>query len=521
MISNRKSNRGRKKTQIITTAMLLGLAACVSSCQHSNKKKEKESVKNQVKTPAYNVILVSIDTLRADRLNCYGYDKRKKVTPNIDAVARDGILFENSITASPWTTPAHLSMLTSLKPSSHGVTASFGQIWKDMKKGVKHFKMSESKTTLAEVLKENGLKTVAFTAGGTVDPKFGFNQGFDRYGTTMFKLDNRNMGDMFDWIAKNANRRFFVFWHSFETHAPYLHPDFIQEVLPEEEAVAVRKGIRKIRPLRHDKVWPGGASGLRKKEKKVLNSSEGFNSNVCEALYVGAVRSADRWFGKLVKTLQKHNLYENTLIVFTSDHGEEFSDHIKKFFYNNHGYSLFEEMVRVPLVIKLPGNKYAGIRVPQIARTVDIMPTILDILSIKLKESEMEGASLRALWENPDSSPSRTAFIESTTGPNEKKGIRTDRYKYIIAIDKKTVKDEGRAHVPKEPVKRSLYDLLEDPKERNDLLKSKPSATNLKLAEDFEQIIRKELANVKGSADLIEMGKTLFNQLKELGYIGD
>ena len=187
-----------------------------------------------------SVLLISVDTLRADRLNCYGF-KRHITSPNIDSLARDGILFENCITASPWTIPAHMSMLTSLHPSTHGMTIPFHELFKDLYHiSYDLSKLPESRTTLAEVLKTNGFTTAAFTGGGTLEPVIGFGQGFDLYDTSMVKLGDHNMSAMYDWIKQNWNRQFFLFWHHFEVHAPYLHGDFLSGVLPKESADQVR-----------------------------------------------------------------------------------------------------------------------------------------------------------------------------------------------------------------------------------------------------------------------------------------
>ena len=178
-----------------------------------------------------NLILISIDTLRADRLNAYGYDLRT-VSPHIDALAADGILFENAITTSPWTTPAHVSLLTSLQPTSHGVVTPFAELREGLKGGGRFIRLPDSRTTLAEVLRESGFATAAFTGGVTLDPRIGFDQGFERYDTSMKKLGPASVGTLLEWIEGHGSQPFFLFWHTFEVHAPYLDTTFLGDVLP-------------------------------------------------------------------------------------------------------------------------------------------------------------------------------------------------------------------------------------------------------------------------------------------------
>ncbi|MBW2278429.1 MAG: sulfatase-like hydrolase/transferase, partial [Deltaproteobacteria bacterium] len=246
-----------------------------------------------------SVILISIDTLRADKLGCYGYRERE-TSPSIDALAADGVLFENFITSSPWTTPAHLSMLTALYPTTHGLTASFKEVKRDIQRKGKHhfFKLPESRVTLAEALKESGFATAAFTGGVTMAPMLGFDQGFDRYDSSMFKLDERNVGRMLDWIRGQRGRKFFLFWHTFEVHAPYLDTRFLRDV------VHGRQGRKLAFQLLAATGKPRGgldrlgkrANSQRHRQMEVLKESGRFYPKVCEALYTGGIRSMDTWF---------------------------------------------------------------------------------------------------------------------------------------------------------------------------------------------------------------------------------
>jgi arylsulfatase A-like enzyme len=460
----------------------------------------------------YNVILISVDTLRADRLNCYGYTERQ-VSPNIDALARDGVLFENHISAAPWTTPAHLSMLTALYPSAHGVTASFRDLMAQVEQDRLFNKLPGSVTTLAEILSADGLATVAFTAGLAVHPKIGFGRGFSRYTSDMVKLNVTNTGRMIHWITNHRDRPFFVFWHTFEVHAPYLQTTFVDDVLDPQTAAIVRDGMSAMAERYH-------REGISPQTIISFFEEHGvFTRELCDALYVGGIHSFDRWLGRLVQALRSFGMYDRTLIILTSDHGEEFGDHNPSDIYDKHGHTLYEELVRVPLIFKLPRQEHAGVRVAAVSRTVDIMPTILDVLAITADDIVMQGTSLRPLWEGRASTEGQWALSECLTAPFEQKCVRTDRYKFVVKIGAESVARDGRGHVPARVDRRELYDVVADPGEKVNLLDSARREEYAALAADLEQRLR-EYARMKGpAAEQVQLDQETVDKLKSLGYI--
>ena len=467
----------------------------------------------------YNVVLISVDTLRADRLNCYGYEDRQ-VSPHIDRLAEDGLLFENHITSSPWTIPAHLSMLTSLYPSAHHVLRSFSEMKDDLSGGARVHGLPSARTTLAEVLQERGFRTAAFTGGGPMDPRIGFGQGFDQYDTSMFKLNSTNTEAMFQWVREHAKERFFLFWHCFEVHGPYVNTDFLDEVLPEERAGRVHWEIEKLaRSLQYRTPTMQEHRAEHLEFYRLLTRHEAYTREVCEALYAGGIRSADQWLGNLIALLKEQGVYGRTLIIFTSDHGEEFSERVDDFFYNRHGHTLYDELVRVPLIIKLPDQAHAGTRIADQVRIIDLMPTVLDVLGIKLRKSEMQGVSLRPLWEHPGDEEQRLAVSEALSQLNEKKSVRTGRYKYIVTIDEDTVRRHGRRYMPKEPEQRELYDLQEDPGERHNLLDSASGSDAARLAESLEEHLRQHVRTAGPAADIVELDEATMESLRALGYV--
>ena len=455
-------------------------------------------------------MLISIDTLRADRLNSYGF-KARTVSPNIDALGRDGIVFENHIAAAPWTTPSHLSLLTSLYPSAHGVTGSFRDESRRLAGGGSFEKLSESTVTLAEALSDRGFTAGAFTGGVTLDPKIGFGQGFSLYDTSMYKLSNENMDQMAAWVRARGSGRFFLFWHSFEVHAPYLETRFLPEVLPPAKVRKVREALG---PL-EERVLKGRAIG--KGSADALDALGVLTQPVCEALYVGGIRSADRWLGRLLDLLRAQGLYDRTLIVLTSDHGEEIGERGPGRIYDQHGHTLYEELLRVPLIVKLPGQERAGTRVSEVTRAVDVMPTILDLLGYAGDVPAMQGTSLRPAWEGSDAV--RIAYAESLGIPAEAKALRTDRYKYVVSISAADVAQHGRQYVPPEPTERQLFDLKGDPGERLNLLES-PRRTQVSvLAEMLDERLRRHVASQKGQAEKVQLDQDTLDKLRALGYV--
>jgi len=457
--------------------------------------------------PRFNVILISVDTLRADRLNCYGYD-RHPVSPNVDALADDGIRFDAHISASPWTTPAHISLLTSLHPSTHGLMDSFSDTMRDVRRGTFN-KLPEERQTLADALRDAGYATAAFTGGVTLDPAIGFDQGFDVYDTSMYKLNEYNVGAMLDWLDHQAERPFFLFWHTFEVHAPYLHgqllPDDYAHLAPELAALATTHS----RLEAHSRNAQAIKSFLREQDALV--------PEVCDALYTGGVESMDAWLGRFVDALRSSDLYHRTLIVFTSDHGDELADHDPESFYDKHGHSAYEEIIRVPLIVKLPEQDYAGTVVDKVSRAIDVMPTILDVAGVHLDASEMQGASLRPMWEAPSSQGGRIAFTEASATGAEIKSLRSDRFKYIVEIQPDVVGERGRAFVPDNPTSRKLFDLEDDPREVNDLLAG--GGDTMEIVSHLELQMRMLTAGGQSATDEVELDEEALERLRALGYI--
>jgi arylsulfatase A-like enzyme len=459
-----------------------------------------------------NVILVSIDTLRADRLNAYGYTPRV-TSPQLDALAREGILFENAITASPWTMPAHMSLLTSLTPSAHGMVTSFADL-KDQRLHNTVQRLPEERLTLAEALRAKGYATAAFTGGVTLDPRIGFDQGFSLYRTSMFKVSEPAFAEMTGWVKEHRDRPFFLFWHTFEVHFPYLDTSFVGEVLEEPAASGVRSDLEQFR---RDLEARGYSDFILDRVALALRARGALNRKVVDALYTGGVLSMDRWLGRLFAFLRKEGLYDDTVIVISSDHGEELADHDPKRFYNSHGHSVYEELVHVPLVIRLPRGERGGTRVGGVVRTIDVFPTILDVAGLPAVPG-LEGRSLRPTWEGRETS-GRIALVEATAFGPERKAVREDRFKYIVSIDEKTVAARGRNFVPEPPLSRELYDLAHDPRESHDLLPGPGGGGPSQIASTLDAALRERVARELGRTEKAQLDAATVEKLKALGYV--
>lgn len=457
-----------------------------------------------------NVILISADTLRADRLGAYGYDARL-TSPRIDALADEALLFEVHLAAAPWTTPSHLSLLTGLTPTRHGVTGSDRALREALGGNLTLQRLPDAITTLAEALAARGWTTGAFTGGATLDPRIGFDQGFGEYDTSMVKLDRGKVDRVFQWIDAQEEP-FFLFWHTFEVHAPYVAPHFLGDVLPRDRARALGERLENL-PEK------GGWKQVRH-AKRVMRSHGAYTPEVTRALYDGGVRSFDRWLGELLDFLRARGLDERTILVVTSDHGEQLGEEGRPVpygdgFYNVHGHTVYEEMIRIPLIVRLPGRR-EGRRIEAVTAAIDVMPTILDVLGLP-SPPEVQGRSLRPLWEGATEWVPRAALSESLSEGEEMKGLRDERHKLVVTLDAETVEKTGRSHLPPDSPA-ALFDLARDPHERLDLLSPPTDADAVRRAEGMEAELRRRLA-VVGHGEEEPLSPEALEGLKALGYV--
>jgi len=325
-----------------------------------------------------NVLLISIDTCRADRLSCYGYSS--KTTPSIDAIAAEATLFQNVYSPIPMTLPAHCSMLTGTNPPYHGVhdNAQYGF-------------GGSGEATLADHLKARGFVTGGIVSSGILASRYGLDQGFDTYADKMpidpqgKAKDEQKGGDTtllaLDFLERNRSKPFFLFLHYIDPHLPYDPP-------------------------------------------------EPFRSQFGNSLYDGEIAYTDSCIGQVAAKLKELALYDSTLLIITGDHGEMLGEHGEK----DHKYFIYEAALRVPLIVRQPRQKAGGV-VRETVGLIDIVPTICGLLKTP-PPGNTQGADLTPLLKGREMAEAgRSYYCESLTatkyGGNSLLGVVQGNWKYI------------------------------------------------------------------------------------------
>ncbi|MFW6139872.1 MAG: sulfatase [Acidobacteriota bacterium] len=437
-----------------------------------------------------NVILISIDTLRADHLGCYGYDRN--TSPNIDSLASEGALFLHPFSSSPWTLPSHVSIMTSLYSIHHQVYYS-------------QEKMDSSFSTLADLLRKNNFFTTAFTGGGFVSAHYGFSKGFDAYYEGRGGVFHLNSAELIyesfsNWIDHNQGKRFFLFLHTYQPHNPYVCPHPYNTQFLDKDAKWEHLNLLG---------YLGGKQGIYK------NLPEEEKKNAV-SLYDGEIRYLDEnLIGPLIEKLKQTGLYHKTMIVFTSDHGEEFFDHGAW----DHGHSLYNESIRVPLIIKFPRDKFKGKKIKASLSQVDIMPTILDEMRIDYSDLIMDGKSLFPLLKGKEKGDRvfLSDFGSNVLRSHIPQKISMNKGSYKLILNKKFSQNDLSffAAPPPETETVELFDILSDPQEKNNIAQKHPHISKSIL----EKIDRIYSQAKKRKTEKTEINERLKKQLKALGYI--
>jgi choline-sulfatase len=396
--------------------------------------------------PRPNIILISLDTLRADRLGCYGCPSG--TSPNIDAFSRDSVQFMQAISQARSTTTSHMSLFTGLLPPVHRVSSLLRN--PDQVKRFGLFKLGKGIPPLAQYLKRNGYQTVGLHNGGLVSSFFGFDHGFDIYTEKLIgwmqlhKNPSRLMHILkFLGRAAKARKPLFLFLHTYICHAPYIKaPQGIRErFLPRAEPGFPVPAIPPGRSF-----W----SMFHAFWNAVDGSNEAHRRQV-RALYDAEVNYADWVVGRIMALLKTNGYYDKTLIAIVSDHGEEFWEH------GNTGHkSLFIESLHVPLLIKFPGGEYAGKKIVPMVGQFDLMPTLLEYLRITPR-LKLQARSLLPLIRGEEALPRRILSFDDTL-----RFVRFNQGRFAYA--------NGILHDPGQ----WLYDTADDPGEQHNLAADRP-----------------------------------------------
>ncbi|MCZ6689427.1 MAG: sulfatase [Planctomycetota bacterium] len=426
------------------------------------------------------MLLISIDTLRADHLGCYGY--ARDTSPHIDTLAREGALFRWAIASGSRTLPSHVALFTSVYAPIHGAD-------------LPNKRLENRLPVLPGVLKDAGYATLGFYSGHFLRPQDGFARGFDHYYncSTYVKpgdevvhdvIFNRTpgpdevpgstnpliLGSLESWLEKPPQEPFFAFVHIWDVHMPYAPPS------------------------PYDKMFPQG-DGLDPYERAI-------------ALYDGGIRATDEMIGDVLELLRNHGVLDRTLIILTSDHGEEFSDHGQM----GHAKTLFDESIRVPLVMRLPGVIRPGLKIESQVRLIDVFPTVLEIVRRPPPSSIFGVSLLPALDGRKKDIDLPPAYSSLRTLPGRDnpplRSLRTSRWKIIERQDTKEI---------------TFYDLTADPKEQAGVAPRESARAREALAVFREHIkLLDDLGDTEGVAaetEAPEKDPELMERLRSLGYV--
>ncbi|MCP3962458.1 MAG: sulfatase [bacterium] len=402
-----------------------------------------------------NVVLISIDTLRADHLSLYGY--ARETSPFLDAWSgENAAVFENAVSTSPWTIPSHLSIFTGLDALRHGVNDAD--------------RIPGSHRMMAEILREKGYDTMAITGGGFVHPERGFVQGFDRYrywpvAKSSGELEN-GLGHALEWLGQARDRPFFLFFHTFEVHYPY---DARQPFFDRLSGGAEVPG-EKLQMIADDRKV--GAGFLLTKQLHWLDRTapgrkrpvEGEDFQAVVDLYDSGVAFTDAQLRRLLGRLEELELDRSSIIVITSDHGEALGDKGL----SGHAY-LYDFNLMVPLIVALPDGRGSGERIASQVRSIDLLPTITELLGLGAP-ADVDGSSLVPLIEGRSSSHPQEAWSYSAFS-NQGLSLRLgNRMKYVF----------NNTAWPPLHGRGQLYDLRSDPLETDDVAERSDRAAALR-----------------------------------------
>jgi arylsulfatase A-like enzyme len=437
-----------------------------------------------------NVVVVLIDTLRADHVGAYGHPKVQ--TPALDRLAREGILFERAFTVVPTTLSSTASLFTAQHPRTHGVPRN-------------HFVLDDAAVTLAETLRSAGYATVGFAAAVPLSGRTNISQGFERWDDELGKVGSLDMPQrrgrrvtnaVLRWLSTEEARPYFLFVHYFDPHFPYDPPRQFRE-----RYSSGYDGTIDISP------------GSLKKLRAALQRGEDRAAEVAErrARYMGEVTYVDREIGRLVDALRERGDLERTLLVVLSDHGETFEEHELDYF--NHGRAVYDTTLRIPLIFRLPQARNAGRRVPSLVRTIDVAPTLHEMLGLPAPRG-VEGRSFAAMLEGGADDEERALFAEATLPREEDlpegwrnarkaKCMRTARWKYVWI-----------PYLDREEV----FDLDSDPLEQRNLLDGgSASAEAARVARELRSLMSGFTSGQAAHAE--ELGEELRDALRALGYL--
>jgi arylsulfatase A-like enzyme/Tfp pilus assembly protein PilF len=404
-----------------------------------------------VRVADLNLLLITLDTTRADRIHAYGFDGIE--TPNLDRVAREGVLFEQAVAPAPLTLPAHSSIFTGKFPPAHGVRDNGG------------FFLDDRETTLAERLQSRGFTTGGFVGAYVLDHKWGIAQGFQTYfdDFDLSKYQSLSLGSVdrpgnevadhaLTWLDRAGSSRFFGWVHFYDAHSPYDPP-------------------------------------------------EPFKSRYAGHPYVGAIAFVDSQVGRLLAYLDAHDLTRQTVVIVMGDHGESLGEHGEA----THGFFVYQSTMHVPMLIRAPYDVMAGRRVSEVVRSIDILPTALELLGVNTNE-RFEGTSVVPLMTGAKKELGLAAYSEAIYprfhfGWSDLRALTAGRYKFVAAP------------------RPELYDLQQDPTESRNIYPER-RALGDRMNQELVALESRMSATASAPKAAVEVDPDARERLAALGYVG-
>lgn len=438
------------------------------------------------------VILVLVDTLRADYLGYSGFEG--EISPNIDALARESVRFSTCVSQAPWTKPSVASLLTSLYPESHGITNHQGAYWGGESAELRAGILPDEAVTLAEVLHGEGYRTAAFVANPWLVQGYGFSQGFEVYDDHAAS-DTTRAGTVLEgarrWLrGLEKDARFFLYLHFMDVHGPYLGPEADAEAILDSpslgpphaltgaEAGAIPEYLRNV-------PWRGPDEARRRRAWR--------------ARYGAGIRAFDRALGGFIEELRDSGVLNRSVVVVTSDHGEELGDHGGW----DHGFNLYDHQVHVPLLVRLPHAINGGRVVDGVVSLIDVMPTVLGLAGVEPPPG-FQGHDVSMLWRRDADQGNRPSFSTATKNRPGLYSVRTRTHKLVVDVSRR-----GSAR---------LYDLAADPEERHDVAADQPDTARALMNELNRHIGRmKERGHLQPASGAVS--EEMRKRLKSLGYV--
>lgn len=348
-----------------------------------------------------NVLLIVADTLRADHLGCYGY--KRPTSPYIDKFAAEAIVFEKAMSNAPWTKPSMGTLFTSLSPHEHQAF-----YWEDY--------LDNGYLTLAETYRNNNYLTFAVQTNAIITKYYNFHQGFQRYDEIIRKKADQVTALFYSWLNKNKNKPFFAYLHFMDVHLPYEAPEEFNQIFEQEPIDSLLNDINgayEVRILNE--------LGLSQQDKQHFIN-----------MYDAEIRYFDHYFGALINNLKKLGLFDKTIIILTSDHGEEFWEHNG----SEHGHSLYKELIHIPLIIKY-SSKLPAKRIKSHVQLLNLFPTLLSLSRLK-SNLDVKERNLILNVKN-DAQNREEIFFEGIGFGAEKKGVLKDGWKLIENTGEKNI----------------------------------------------------------------------------------